>query len=386
MFNHTAEGNENGPTLCFRGMENEAYYILEPDRSRYANYSGTGNTLNANHPIVRRMIVDSLRYWVGEMHVDGFRFDLASILARDAKGHVLPNPPVLWDIESDPLLAGTKLIAEAWDAAGLYQVGSFVGDSWKEWNGRFRDDVRDFFRGAEGSVKRVADRMVGSPEIYGHKEREPEQSVNFVTCHDGFTLNDLVSYNDKHNEANGEDNRDGANDNRSWNCGVEGPSDDPAVESLRNRQVKNFLTVTLLSLGVPMIVMGDEVRRTQGGNNNAYCQDNETSWFDWTLLKKHADVHRFFKLLTARRLLRGTEHERQRMSLNRLIQAGEQSLAWRPPEPAGLERPLAQHGVHRGDPPREAPVSPHPERLLGAARLRTAARRQGRQEPVAPVD
>ena len=326
VFNHTAEGNENGPTLCFRGIENEAYYILEPDRSHYANYTGTGNTLNANHPIVRRLIVDSLRYWVGEMHVDGFRFDLASILTRDAKGHVLPNPPVLWDIESDPLLAGTKLIAEAWDAAGLYQVGSFVGDSWKEWNGRFRDDVRDFFRDAEGSVKRVADRMLGSPEIYGHKEREPEQSINFVTCHDGFTLNDLVSYNDKHNEANGEENRDGANDNRSWNCGVEGPSDDPAVEILRNRQVKNLLAVTLLSLGVPMILMGDEVRHTQGGDNNAYCQDNETSWFDWSLLKKHADVHRFLKLLTARRLQRGTEHERHRLSLNRLIQ--EANKAW----------------------------------------------------------
>jgi isoamylase len=263
------------------------------------------------------------------MHVDGFRFDLASILARDAKGHVLPNPPVLWDIESDPLLAGTKLIAEAWDAAGLYQVGTFVGDSWREWNGRFRDDARDFFRGAEGSLKRFADRMIGSPEIYRHKAREPEQSINFVTCHDGFTLNDLVSYNDKHNEANGEDDRDGANDNRSWNCGVEGPTDDPAIEVLRNRQVKNLLTVTLLSLGVPMIAMGDEVRRTQGGNNNAYCQDNETSWFDWTLLKKHADVHRFLKLLTARRLLRGTEHERQRMSLNQLIQAA--NKAWHGP-------------------------------------------------------
>ncbi len=326
VFNHTTEDNENGPTLCFRGIENAAYYILEPDRSRYANYSGTGNTLNANHPVVRRMIVDSLRYWVGEMHVDGFRFDLASILARDAQGQVLPNPPVLWDIESDPLLAGTKLIAEAWDAAGLYQVGSFVGDSWKEWNGRFRDDVRDFFRGAAGSVKRVADRMMGSPEIYGHKEREPEQSVNFVTCHDGFTLNDLVSYDSKHNEANGEENRDGANDNRSWNCGVEGPSNDPAIEKLRNRQVKNFLTVTLLSLGMPMIAMGDEVRRSQGGNNNAYCQDSETNWFDWTRLKRHADVHRFFKLLAARRLLRGTEHESERMSLNRLIQAA--NKAW----------------------------------------------------------
>ncbi len=326
VFNHTAEGGENGPTWCFRGIENEAYYILEQDHSHYANYSGTGNTLNANHPIVRRLILDSLRYWVGEMHVDGFRFDLASILARDTAGHVLPNPPVLWDIESDPLLAGTKLIAEAWDAAGLYQVGTFVGDSWREWNGRFRDDARDFFRGVKGSLSRFADRMIGSPEIYGHEEREPEQSVNFITCHDGFTLNDLVSYNHKHNEANGEENRDGANDNRSWNCGVEGPSDDPDVEKLRNRQVKNFLTVTMLSLGVPMILMGDEVRRTQGGNNNAYCQDNDTSWFDWTLLERHADVHRFLKLLTARRLSRGTEHERRRMSLNRIIR--EANKAW----------------------------------------------------------
>lgn len=326
VFNHTAEGDERGPTLCFRGIENEAYYILERDRSRYANYSGTGNTLNANHPIVRRMILDSLRYWVAEMHVDGFRFDLASILARDAAGHVLPNPPVLWDIESDPILAGTKLIAEAWDASGLYQVGRFIGDSWKEWNGHFRDDVRDFFRGAEGSVRRVADRIIGSPEIYAHEEREPEQSVNFVTCHDGFTLNDLVSYNDKHNEANGEGNRDGASDNRSWNCGMEGPSGDPAIEALRNRQVKNFMTVTLLSLGVPMILMGDEVRRTQGGNNNAYCQDDETGWFDWTLLGRHADVHRFVKLLIARRLLRDTGHEGQRTTLSRLVR--DANKAW----------------------------------------------------------
>ena len=214
VFNHTAEGDHTGPTLSFRGLCNSTYYILEQDRSRYANYSGTGNTLNANHPVVRRMILDSLRYWVEEMHVDGFRFDLASILARGPAGELLPNPPVLWDIESDPALAGTKLIAEAWDAAGLYQVGSFVGDSWQEWNGRFRDDVRSFFRGDEGSVTRFADRMLGSPEIYAHEAREAEQSVNFVTCHDGFTLNDLVSYNHKHNEANGEENRDGANDNQ----------------------------------------------------------------------------------------------------------------------------------------------------------------------------
>jgi len=319
VFNHTAEGSHQGPTVSFRGLDNSAYYILEQDRSRYANYSGCGNTLNANHPIVRRLILDSLRYWVEEMHVDGFRFDLASILARDPSGHVMPQPPVLWDIESDPALAGTKLIAEAWDAAGLYQVGSFIGDSWKEWNGRFRDDVRSFFRGEEGSVARIADRIVGSPEVYGHKEREAEQSINFVTCHDGFTLNDLVSYNQKHNEANGEDNRDGTHDNRSWNCGVEGPTDDPAVEDLRNRQVKNFLTVTMLSLGVPMILMGDEVRHTQRGNNNAYCQDDETSWFDWTLPAKHADVHRFVRLLIGRRLQRDVEHERQRVSLNQFL-------------------------------------------------------------------
>ena len=312
------------------------------------------------------MIVDSLRYWVEEMHVDGFRFDLASILSRDASGHPLPNPPVLWDIESDPALAGTKLIAEAWDAAGLYQVGSFVGDAWKEWNGRFRDDVRDFFRGEPGSVRRVADRIVGSPEIYGHKQREAEQSVNFVTCHDGFTLNDLVSYNQKHNEANGEDNRDGANDNRSWNCGVEGPTDDPAVEKLRNRQVKNFLTVTLMSLGVPMILMGDEVRHTQGGNNNAYCQDNEISWFDWTLVEKHADVHRFVSLLIARRLLRDVEHERQRVSLTTMHRAGQQGLARRETAPAGLGRWFAQRGVRGGTAEGRALLPPHPQRLLGS--------------------
>ncbi len=322
VFNHTAEGDHNGPTVCFRGIDNSTYYVLDQDRSRYANYSGTGNTLNSNHPIVRRLILDSLRYWVEQMHVDGFRFDLASILARDSSGHLMSNPPVLWDIETDPVLAGTKIIAEAWDAAGLYQVGSFIGDSWKEWNGRFRDDIRSFLRGEESSVAKFADRFVGSPQIYRHKEREAEQSVNFVTCHDGFTLNDLVSYDHKHNEANGEDNRDGADDNRSWNCGIEGPTDDPAVEKLRNRQVKNFLTVTLLSLGLPMLLMGDEVRRTQHGNNNSYCQDNDANWFDWSLLTKHADVLRFVRLLTARRLLRGTEAERQRMTLTQLISKG----------------------------------------------------------------
>ena len=325
VFNHTAEGDHRGPTLSFRGLDNNTYYILEPDRSRYANYGGTGNSLNANHPVVRRMILDSLRYWVEEMHVDGFRFDLAAVLERDEQGNLMPNPPVLWDIDSDPALAFTKLIAEAWDAAGLYQVGSFIGDSWKEWNGRFRDDVRSFFRGDEDSVAPFADRLVGSPQIYGHKEREAEQSVNFVTCHDGFTLNDLVSYNQKHNEANGENNQDGMNDNRSWNCGVEGPTDDPAVETLRNRQVKNFFTVTMLSLGLPMILMGDEVRRTQHGNNNAYCQDNETSWFDWRLVAEHADLHRFVRLLNAQRLLFDVKPEALHVSLNQLLRKAERT-------------------------------------------------------------
>jgi len=341
VFNHTAEGDHHGPTLSFRGLDNPTYYILEADRSRYANYSGTGNTLNANHPVVRRMIVDSLRYWVEAMHVDGFRFDLASILGRDESGDVMPSPPVLWDIESDPALVGTKLIAEAWDAAGLYQVGTFVGDSWKEWNGRFRDDVRDFFRGAHGSLRRFADRLVGSPEIYGHKEREPEESVNFVTCHDGFTLNDLVSYDGKHNEANGEDNRDGVDDNRSWNCGVEGRTADRAIDELRTRQVKNFFTVTMLSVGMPMMLMGDEVRRTQGGNNNAYCQDNETSWFDWTLLDKRADVHRFVTLLNARRVLRDVEHERQRVALSQLIRQAD--ITW---HGVKLDEPDWRHSSH----------------------------------------
>jgi isoamylase len=287
------------------------------------------------------MIVDSLRYWVEVMHVDGFRFDLASVLDRDESGNPMPNPPVLWDVESDPVLAGVKLIAEAWDAAGLYQVGAFVGDSWREWNGRFRDDVRSFLRGEEGSVDRFADRLLGSPSLYAHKQREPEASVNFVTCHDGFTLNDLVSYDRKHNESNGEHNRDGTDDNRSWNCGVEGPTDDPQIDELRTRQVKNFLTVTMLSVGMPMMLMGDEVRRTQDGNNNAYCQDNETSWFDWTLLGKRADVHRFVSLLNAHRLFRDAGPERQRVALCDLIQLAD--ITWHGVE---LHRPDWRRSSH----------------------------------------
>jgi isoamylase len=326
VFNHTAEDGHDGPTQCFRGLDNPTYYLLCEDRSRYANFTGTGNTLNANHPVIRRMIVDSLRYWVTEMHVDGFRFDLASILARDSSGKVMSNPPVLWDIESDPVLAGTKMIAEAWDAAGLYQVGSFVGDSWKEWNDHFRDDVRDFFRGANDSVGRMADRLLGSPSIYAKRGREAEESINFVACHDGFTLNDVVTYNHKHNHDNGEGNRDGHEDNRSWNCGCEGPTDDREIEKLRNQQVKNLFVAILLSVGVPMFVMGDEVRRSQRGNNNAYCQDNDTSWLDWTLLSKHADVHRFVKLLIERRVIRDVEHEHRRVSLDQVLRESKHAL------------------------------------------------------------
>ncbi len=323
VYNHTAESDETGPTFCFRGLENSTYYILEDAGSRYANFSGTGNTLNANQSMVRRLILDSLHYWVEEMHVDGFRFDLASILARDEEGEPLASPPILWDIETDPVLAGTKLIAEAWDAAGLYQVGTFVGDRWKEWNGQFRDDVRSFLRGDEGTVTKMAARFLASPDLYGHEEREPEQSINFVTCHDGFTLNDVVSYNRKHNQANREGNRDGHDHNLSRNWGVEGPTDDPEVEKLRNRQVKNFFTITLLALGVPMLLMGDEVRRSQQGNNNAYCQDNEISWFDWTLLDQHADIYRYVKHLIHFRLGLSIFREARGMSLIQLLRQAE---------------------------------------------------------------
>ncbi len=326
VYNHTTEGGAGGPTICFRGFANDTYYILDENPACFADYSGCGNTLNANQSIVRRLILDSLHYWVSEMHVDGFRFDLASILSRDEQGHPMATPPLLWDIETDPVFANVKLIAEAWDAAGLYQVGNFVGDSWKEWNGRFRDDVRAFLKGDSGSVHSLAFRLTGSPDVYGHEDREPEQSINFVTCHDGFTLNDLVSYNSKHNDANGHGNLDGAFDTLSWNCGVEGPSDDPAVERLRNRQVKNFLALTLLSVGTPMLLMGDEVRRTQRGNNNAYCINDDTTWFDWDLVARYGDVRRFAKELIALRNSRSLPIERAGMTLQEMLR--HQRVTW----------------------------------------------------------
>ncbi len=276
VFNHTAEGNDLGPTFSFRGIDNTVYYIVDPHTGAYLNYSGCGNTLNCNHPVVRELIADCLRYWVMEMHVDGFRFDLASILGRGQDGSVLLNPPLLETLAHDPVLANTKLIAEAWDAAGLYQVGTFPAWSrWAEWNGKFRDEVRRFVRAEPGMVSNLATRLVGSPDLYRTSSREPYHSINFVTCHDGFTLADLVSYDSKHNEINGEDNVDGTTDNLSWNCGVEGPTDWVEINALRRRQMKNFATILLLADGVPMILAGDEMARTQLGNNNAYCQDNE---------------------------------------------------------------------------------------------------------------
>jgi glycogen operon protein len=296
VFNHTDEGNQLGPMFSFRGIDNRTYYFLVPgDLQYYMNYSGTGNTFNCNHPVGQKFIVDCLRYWVREAHVDGFRFDEGSILTRGEDGAPSPHPPVIWQIELDDDLADTKVIAEAWDAAGLYQIGTFPGNRWSEWNGRYRDDVRSFVKSDPGMIGAVASRLAGSSDLFQTNGELPTNSINFVTCHDGFTLNDLVSYNDKHNLANGENNNDGLDTNVSWNCGVEGPSTDPAVEALRNRQVRNFAAILLLSRGVPMMLAGDEVRRTQGGNNNAYCQDNATSWFDWTLVTTHADLLRFWK-------------------------------------------------------------------------------------------
>ena len=297
VYNHTGEGDEQGPTLCFRGLENSFYYILGRDKATYANYTGAGNTLKANHSIVKRLILDSLRYWASEMHVDGFRFDLASIFSRNESGKPMLNPPIFWEIDSDPVLAGTKLIAEAWDSGGLYQVGSFGEDKWKESNGQFRDDIRRFVKGDQNTVSKLRERIAGSLDLYYERDRPAEQSINFVTCHDGFTLNDLVSYNLKHNEANNESNTDGGNVNLSWNCGAEGPPVNADIERLRMQQTRNLLALTLLSVGTPMLLMGDEVRRTQLGNNNAYCQDNETSWFDWSLCAANADLLRFVRLL-----------------------------------------------------------------------------------------
>ena len=298
VYNHSGEGDHRGPAYSLKGIDNSTYYMLANDHS-YMNFSGCGNTINCNQPYVRHFIMDSLRYWVMEMHVDGFRFDLASILGRDQQGRVLDSPPLLEQIAGDPVLASTKLIAEAWDAAGLYQVGSFPNwGRWAEWNGHFRDDVRRFVKSEPGMVGRLASRLSGSSDLYQFG-RDPYHGVNFITSHDGFTLHDLVSYNDKNNRANGEGNGDGDNNNLSWNCGAEGETDNPIINQLRERQTLNLVTLLLMSRGVPMILAGDEIGRTQQGNNNSYCQDNNISWVDWNGLSKNKGLFRFFRLLIA---------------------------------------------------------------------------------------
>ena len=326
VYNHTAEGGEDGPAICFRGLANDTYYILAEDKSRYADFTGCGNTLNANEPIVRRLILDSLRYWVSEMHVDGFRFDLASILSRDQEGRPMASPPILWDIESDPILANVKLIAEAWDAAGLYQVGSFVGDSWKEWNGRFRDDVRAFLKGDNGTVRAAGVPADGEPGRLPARRARSRAEHQFRDLPRRFHAqrSGFLQRQAQRGERRRKPRR--SRPQSQLELRRRGATSDPEVERLRNRQIKNFLTLTLLAIGTPMLLMGDEVRRTQGGNNNAYCQNNEISWFDWKLVEKHADIHRFVKALIAFRMNRDLPIERLDMTLNELLRR--QPVQW----------------------------------------------------------
>jgi isoamylase len=336
VFNHTSEGNENGPLISFRGQANEAYYHLAPaDKRYYMDYTGCGNTFNANHPFVTKYIIEALEAWVTDYHVDGFRFDLGSVLSRGPDGAPMSVPPVLWGIELSRVLSTVKVIAEAWDAGGLYQVGNFPGERWCVWNGEYRDTIRDFLRGEPGIAGDVATRIAGSSDLFAAKGEKPTNSINFVTCHDGFTLNDLVSYDGKHNEANGEGNRDGADDNRSWNCGVEGPSDDPAVEDLRRRQIKNAAAILLLSRGTPMILGGDEFRRSQAGNNNAYCQDGDLSWYDWSLADKNDEMIEFFAgMIQFRKRFSALRHNE--FFEGRINHRGLRDLSW---QGCGLDEP-----------------------------------------------
>ena len=328
VFNHTDEGNHQGPTFSFRGFDNlNYYYLVDGNQDYYYDYTGCGNTFNCNHPVGSKMIVECLRFWVEYMHVDGFRFDEGSVLSRGPGGAPMEFPPVLWQIELDDVLAETKVIAEAWDAAGLYQVGHFPGFRWAEWNGVYRDTLRKFVAGEAGIVGDLADRITGSPSLYQSNGHLPINSVNFITAHDGFTLNDLVSYNNKHNEANGEGNRDGVDDNMSWNCGAEGPTDDPAINALREQQIRNFATLLMLSQGVPMFVMGDEVRRTQGGNNNAWCQDNPIGWFDWTQTQTESGMLRFWSELIAFRKSHPAVH-RARFFSGAMNERGMPDISW----------------------------------------------------------
>ena len=327
VFNHTAEGNEQGPYISFRGIDNKTYYMLTPE-GYYYNFSGCGNTLNCNNPIVRNLVLDCLRYWASEYHIDGFRFDLASILGRDPWGAPLANPPLLETLAFDPILAKCKLIAEAWDAGGLYQVGSFPAfGRWGEWNGKYRDNIRQFLRG-EGNVGEMAQSLQGSPNLYAASGRSPATSINFITAHDGFTLADLVSYNHKHNYANGESNNDGTNDNYSWNCGVEGTTEDFGVNALRNKQMRNAIALLMVSQGIPMLLMGDEIGRTKKGNNNTYCHDNELNWLDWNLLQQNHSLFRFVKNCIAWRKAHPVLRNRQHFQNRDYVGSGYADITW----------------------------------------------------------
>jgi glycogen operon protein len=320
VFNHTAEGNERGPSISFKGLDNKIYYMLTPE-GYYFNFSGTGNTLNCNNPVVRNLVLDCLRYWAAEYHIDGFRFDLASILGRDPWGAPLNNPPLLESLAFDPILSSCKLIAEAWDAGGLYQVGTFPAfGRWSEWNGKYRDTARKYLKGDEGQVGEMAQRVQGSPDLYQWNGRSPATSINFITCHDGFTLADLVSFNHKHNEANGENNCDGGDDNHSWNCGAEGWTDDIDIRNLRTRQSMNALSMLMTSRGTPMLLMGDEFGRSQHGNNNAYCIDSPISWVDWNLLESNSLLYHFTQALIHFR------HRHPCLRVNRFNHGGSSSL------------------------------------------------------------
>jgi glycogen operon protein len=326
VFNHTAEGNEKGPYISYRGIDNQTYYMLTPE-GYYYNFSGCGNTLNCNNPIVRNMILDCLRHWAADYHIDGFRFDLAAILGRDQDGAPMNNPPLLETLAFDPILGKCKLIAEAWDAGGLYQVGSFPSwGRWAEWNGKYRDDMRRFLKGDPGMVGAAMQRLQGSPDLY--QWRGTNASINFITAHDGFTLMDMVSYNEKHNEANGEGNADGENDNDSWNCGLEGTTDDIEVNRLRVKQIKNIAAMQLISHGTPMILSGDEMGRTQQGNNNAYCQDNELSWIDWGLLDTNAEIVNFYKKMIDFRKAHPVLRSRTHFQNKDYVDSGYPDISW----------------------------------------------------------
>jgi glycogen operon protein len=336
VLNHTSEGDERGPALCFRAIDNAIYYYIDGD-GRYRDMTGCGNTVNCNHPVVLEFMHQCLRHWVLELGVDGFRFDLACVINRDRFGNLQRTSPLVDLLSEDPVLRNVKLIAEPWDLGGGYQVGGFGWHRWSEWNDRFRDDVRRFWKGDPGMKGAFASRLTGSPDLYQHDGRLPQSSINFITAHDGFTLRDLVSYQRKHNKANGENNRDGSDHGNSWNCGVEGETDDAIVQALRARQQKNLLASLLLSLGTPMLLGGDEFGRTQHGNNNAYCQDNELSWFDWTLLEKNAELHRFCRALIRFRRENPVLTQTRFFTGKPAVKGGSPDLAWYDPAGKALD-------------------------------------------------